>query len=105
MGRGVGVPRAAAGLAGIAERSLVGATVSPGVALKWITETHTIKILVETEGLVVALTMKTYSLLFFVTAPFIGIKRIRTADRIVAKAGYSALRTLTLIREMYPNGA
>lgn len=75
------------------------------MALKWVTETHSLKILVETEGLVVALTMKTYSFLFFATSRFVGVKKIRTADRIVAKAGYSPLRTLSLIREMYPNGA
>jgi len=49
--------------------------------------------------------MKTYSYLFFVTHQFVGWKRIRTADRIVAKAGYSAPRALSLIAEMYPTGA
>jgi hypothetical protein len=49
--------------------------------------------------------MKTHSYLFFVTHHFVGLKRIRTADRIVAKAGYSAPRALTLIAEMYPGGA
>ncbi len=49
--------------------------------------------------------MKTYSYLFFVTREFVGWKKIRTADRIVAKAGYSAPAALTLIRAMYPNGA
>jgi hypothetical protein len=49
--------------------------------------------------------MRTHSYLFFVTRRFVGFKRIRTADRIVAKAGYCAPRALSLIAEMYPTGA
>ena len=77
----------------------------PSVGRKWISEHHTIKVLFEPEGAIVAFTMKTYSYLFFVTRRFVGWKRIRTADRIVAKAGYSAPRALSLIAEMYPSGA
>ena len=73
------------------------------MALKWFTERHRVKLLVEPGGMVIALTLRTYSLLWFFTIPFFGVKRIRTADRIVAKAGYSAQRTLSLIREMYPH--
>jgi hypothetical protein len=45
------------------------------------------------------------SILFFVTKRFVGFKWIRTADRVVARAGYSAPRALDLIRELYPTGA
>lgn len=48
--------------------------------------------------------MKTHSYLFFVTHRFVGLKKIRTADRIVARAGYSAPGALDLIRTSYPNG-
>ena len=48
--------------------------------------------------------MKRYSYLFFVTHAFVGFKRIVTADRIVARAGYSAPGSLRLISEMYPRG-
>ena len=75
------------------------------MARKWISEHHTIKLLLEPQGAIVAFTMKTHSYLFFVTHRFVGFKRIRTADRIVAKAGYSAPRALSLIAEMYPGGA
>ena len=71
---------------------------------RWISEHHTVKVLVEPQGMVVALTMTTYSYLFFVTRRFVGIKKIRTADRIVAKAGYSAPRALALIEAFYPYG-
>jgi hypothetical protein len=75
------------------------------VGRKFISERRTIKLLVEPRGTIVAFTMKTYSYLFFVTKQFVGIKRIRTADRIVARAGYSAPGALDLIRELYPRGA
>jgi hypothetical protein len=71
---------------------------------KWISEHHTVKVLVEPQGAIVAFTMKRYSYLFFVTRAFVGLKRIVTADRIVARAGYSAPGSLRLIREQYPNG-
>ncbi|MCI4332516.1 MAG: hypothetical protein L3K01_02115 [Thermoplasmata archaeon] len=48
--------------------------------------------------------MKRYSYLFFVTRAFVGFKRIVTADRIVARAGYSAPGSLRLIAESYPHG-
>jgi hypothetical protein len=84
----------------------MGDTTRPtSVAQKWISEHHTVKVLLEPRGAILAFTMKTYSYLFFVTREFVGWKKIRTADRIVAKAGYSAPAALTLIRAMYPNGA
>lgn len=61
--------------------------------------------LLEPEGAIVAFTMKTYSYLFFITRRFVGLKRIRTADRIVARAGYSAPGALDLIGRTYPSGA
>ncbi len=72
---------------------------------KWIAEHHTVKVLLEPEGAIVAFTMKTYSYLFLISKRFVGVKRIRTADRIVAKADYSTPRVLELIRRMYPSGA
>jgi hypothetical protein len=72
---------------------------------KWISEHHTVKVLFEPSGAIVAFTMKTYSYLFFVTRRFVGLKKIRTMDRIVARAGYSAPGALDLISELYPHGA
>ncbi len=80
------------------ERS--GALVPP----KWISERRTIKVLVEPQGLIVSVTMKTYSYLFVVSRKFVGLKRILTRDRIVARAGYSTPRVLSLIDEVYPGG-
>jgi hypothetical protein len=74
------------------------------VGRKWISEHHTVKVLVEPQGAIVAFTMKRYSYLLFVTHAFVGFKRIVTADRIVARAGYSAPASLRLIDELYPNG-
>jgi hypothetical protein len=74
------------------------------MARKWISETHTLKILLEPQGAVFALTGKRLSVLLLVTRRFVGVRRIRTADRVVAKAGYSAVRTVSLIRELYPDG-
>ena len=54
----------------------------------------------EPEGAIFALTLKTYSYLFFVTRAFVGVKRIRTRDRIVARARYSAPGALALITEL-----
>lgn len=71
---------------------------------RWISERRTIKVLLEPEGAIVALTLKQDSYLLFVTRAFVGIKRIRTRDRIVARAGYSARRALQLIAELYPVG-
>lgn len=63
------------------------------------------KLLMEPEGAIVAFTMKTYSYLLIISSRFVGIKRIRTQDRIVAKAHYNTRRTLELIRAFYPEGA
>lgn len=71
---------------------------------RWISERRTIKVLVEPEGAVVGITMKTYSYLFIVSQRFVGLKKIRTRDQVVARAGYSAPRVVTLISELYPNG-
>ena len=71
---------------------------------RWIAEQQAVKVLVEPQGAIVALTMKTYSILFVLTRRFVGFKRIRTADRIVARAGYSAPGTLALIAQLYPHG-
>lgn len=71
---------------------------------KWISEHRTVKVLLEPQGAIVAFTMKTYSYLFFVTHRFVGWKKIRTSDRIVARAGYSAPGSLDLIRDSYPHG-
>ncbi len=71
---------------------------------KWISERRTVKVLLEPHGAIVAFTMKTYSYLFFVTRAFVGFKKIRTQDRIVARAGYDAPQTLRLIEQLYPNG-
>jgi hypothetical protein len=84
---------------------MLGSSLPSTVAGKWISEHHTIKVLLEPQGAVVAFTMRTHSYLFFVTHRFVGLKRIRTADRIVARAGYSAPGALTLIHELYPTGA
>ena len=78
-------------------------TVSPTHG-KVISEHHTIKILAERNGLVLSLTTKTYSYLLFVSKPLIGVRKIVTRDRIVAKAGYDIPRVLTLIDEYYGSG-
>ena len=72
---------------------------------RWISERHTVKVLVEPRGAIVAFTMKRFSYLLFVTRHFVGLKKIRTADRIVARAGYSAPAALELIRRTYPSGS
>jgi hypothetical protein len=74
------------------------------MAHRWISEHHTVKVLLEPRGAIVAFTMKTYSYLFFVTHRFVGLRKIRTRDQIVARAGYSAPGSLDLIAELYPNG-
>ena len=81
------------------------ASIPRTVARKWISEHHTIKVLLEPQGAIVAFTMKTYSYLFVVSKRFVGWKRIRTQDRVVAKAEYSTPRVLELIRSLYPGGA
>jgi hypothetical protein len=71
---------------------------------RWISERRTVKVLLEPEGAIVAITMKTYSYLFVLSRRFVGLKKIRTQDRIVARAGYRTPRVLSLIKEVYPNG-
>ncbi len=68
---------------------------------KVVSENHTLKVLAERNGLLLSLTTKTYSYLLFVSRPFIGLRRIVTKDRIVAKAGYDIRRTLDLIDQYY----
>jgi hypothetical protein len=68
---------------------------------KVISENHTIKILAEKNGVLLSLTTRTYSYLVFVSRPFIGVRRVVTRDRIVARAGYDIPRVLALISESY----
>src|SRR5207249_11908449 len=68
---------------------------------KVISEKHTLKVLAERNGLLLSLTTKTYSYLVFLSKPLIGVRRIVTRDRIVAKAGYDIRRVLALIEETY----
>jgi hypothetical protein len=77
---------------------------STRVSRRWISERRTIKVLVEPQGAIMAVTMKTYSYLFIVSGRFVGLKKIRTRDGIVARAGYSTPRVLSLISELYPRG-
>ena len=73
---------------------------------KVISEKHTIKILAERNGLLVSLTTKTYSYLLFLSRPLIGVRRVVTKDRIVARADYDIRKTLHLIELAYgPTGA
>ncbi|MEM0129656.1 MAG: hypothetical protein QXG65_05810 [Thermoplasmata archaeon] len=74
------------------------------MAHRFISERRTIKVLIEPRGAIVAFTMKRYSYLWFVTRRFVGLKRIVTADRIVARAGYSAPAALDLIETVYGRG-
>ena len=71
---------------------------------KLVSENHTIKILAEKNGLLLSLTTKTYSYLLFVSKPLIGVRKIVTQDRIVAKAGYDIPRVLALIHQYYGGG-
>ena len=68
---------------------------------KVVSENHTIKVLAERNGLLLSLTTKTYSYLVFVSKPLVGIRRIVTRDRIVARAGYDIPRVLDLISQVY----
>ncbi|MCI4351181.1 MAG: hypothetical protein L3K15_06685 [Thermoplasmata archaeon] len=72
---------------------------------KWISEHHTVKVLLEPQGAIVAFTSKTFSYLLFVTSGYVGVRRILTQDRIVARAHYSAPGALQLLRTLYPDGA
>jgi hypothetical protein len=71
---------------------------------KLIAENTAFKLLIEPQGAIFALRMHVHSYLFFVIRGFVGVKKVRTNDFIVARAGYSAPRTLELIRELYPTG-
>ena len=71
---------------------------------KFISETHTVKILADGSGIVVSLTTRTYSYLFFFSRPLVGLRKIITRDRIVAKAGYDISRTVELIDDYYGEG-
>ncbi len=75
------------------------------MAHRYISEHHTVKLLLEPEGAVVAFTMKTYSYLLIVSSRFVGFKKIRTQDRVVARAHYNTRCVLDLIRRLYPDGA
>lgn len=68
---------------------------------KVISENHTLKVLAERNGLLLSLTMKRYSYLLFLSRPLVGLRRIVTKDRIVAKAGYDIGRTLKIIEQYY----
>jgi hypothetical protein len=74
------------------------------MAPKWISERRTLKVLVEPQGAILSVTMKRYSYLFIVSRRFVGLKKILTKDRIVARAGYSTPRVIALISEVYPGG-
>ncbi len=71
---------------------------------KFVSENHTIKILADRSGIVFSLTTKKYSYLFFLSRPLVGLRKIETKDRIVAKAGYDIGRTMELIDEYYGKG-
>jgi hypothetical protein len=68
---------------------------------KVISENRTIKVLAERNGLLISLTTKTYSYLLFVSRPLVGVRRIVTRDRIVAKADYDIPRVVALISQYY----
>lgn len=71
---------------------------------KVVSENHTIKVLAERNGLLLSLTTKTYSYLVFLSRPLVGMRKIVTKDRIVARAGYDIRRTMELIDEIYGEG-
>ncbi|HYM40885.1 MAG TPA: hypothetical protein VEY12_12225 [Thermoplasmata archaeon] len=71
---------------------------------KVISENHTLKVLAERNGLLVSLTTKRFSYLVFLSRPLVGVRKIVTKDRIVARAGYDIRRTLQLIDETYGRG-
>ena len=71
---------------------------------KVIEESLPLKVLVEKNGLLLALTMRKYSHLIFLSRPLIGYRRIMTRDRIVAKAGYDIKKTIDLVTSMYGHG-
>jgi hypothetical protein len=91
-------------LAGATLQLFEDANVFCDMSRRWISERRTIKVLVEPQGAIMSVTMKTYSYLFIVSNRFVGLKKIRTRDRVVARAGYSTPRVLSLISELYPHG-
>lgn len=75
-----------------------------GRANKVIEENHTIRVLAERNGLLISLTTKRFSYLVFLSRPLVGVRKIVTRDRIVARAGYDIRRTRDLIDELYGKG-
>ena len=73
-------------------------------ANKVIEENHTIRVLAERNGVLISLTTKRFSYLVFLSRPLVGVRKIVTRDRIVARAGYDILRTRDLIDELYGKG-
>ncbi|TLZ67742.1 MAG: hypothetical protein E6K06_01505 [Methanobacteriota archaeon] len=71
---------------------------------KVIEENHTIRVLAERNGVLISLTTKRYSYLLFFSRPLIGVRKIITRDKIVARAGYDIRRTRDLIDEIYGRG-
>jgi hypothetical protein len=59
------------------------------------------KVLLEPEGAIFGVTMRTYCYLFIFTHEFLGVRKCRTADRVVAAARYNARETLALIGRLY----
>ena len=73
-------------------------------AHKVISEHHRVKVLAAPDGVVLSWTTKTFSYLIFLSRPLVGLRKIRTQDRIVAKAGYDIRRTLQIIDDLYEIG-
>ncbi len=71
---------------------------------KVISENHTLKVLAEKNGLLLSLTTKRFSYLVFLSRPLVGVRKIVTRDRIVAKANYDIRKTIQLIDETYGPG-
>ena len=71
---------------------------------KVVSEMHTVKILVERNGLLLSLTTRSYSYLIFISRPLIGFRRVVTDERIVARAGYDIRRTLAIIDSHHDAG-
>ncbi len=73
-------------------------------ANKVIEENHTIRILAERNGVLISLTTRRFSYLVFLSRPLVGVRKIVTRDKIVARAGYDIRRTRDLIDELYGKG-
>lgn len=69
--------------------------------MKFISEKHSIKILIHEKGAILSLTTKKYSYLFFLSRRFTGVRRVITSDRIVAQADYDVWNTIELIEKKY----